>query len=242
MPRLLEATTPPMNGEDVLYVQNVLRGLGSLSFSISDPEADDVLRRVQPTGVYDSATIVAVKRFQAVLHLGVDGEAGPKTWAMLEVAPQNLRAAWVASRCVGMREDVKGSDRIAFSRWWGLVGKWCAMFASWCWVQAGMVLCKGWKGKGKGSCLPDKGCDSVPTIVRWAQSIGIYMEAGGDYIPRTGDLVIFSLDGTGDPTHIGIAIRTWKGTLFCVEGNYSDAVCATHYGLDDDRIIGYVRM
>ena len=84
---------------------------------------------------------------------------------------------------------------------------WCAMFASWCFAQAG-VECVG---------LPDGYC---PSILARARAAGATVAAED---ARPGDLVLFDWDG-GNPDHVGIVERNFGTHLQTIEGNVSNSV------------------
>lgn len=66
--RTLKLTSPQMTGDDVIFVQTVLKSLGY------DIDVD---------GAYGPATQSAVTSFQQNKEIDVDGKVGPQTWATL---------------------------------------------------------------------------------------------------------------------------------------------------------------
>lgn len=70
--RLLKLITPPMNGEDVRKLQQVLLGRGLLETS-------------QVNGVFNEATKLAVEIFQKREGLGIDGIVGLQTRRSLKI-------------------------------------------------------------------------------------------------------------------------------------------------------------
>jgi hypothetical protein len=123
--------------------------------------------------------------------------------------PIRLKALAEAKRHVGEKESPPSSNRISFSNWYGIVGPWCAMFVSWCYVQAGS------KAFAKGQRYA-----YVPYIVHdaraGANNLAIVHE------PSAGDLVCFDWDHDGVADHVGL-FDSWlshrAGTFRTVEGN-----------------------
>jgi hypothetical protein len=68
--RTLQLEEPPLQGEDVLFVQRRLSGLGYTQVGPAD-------------GIYGPSTEAAVREFQAASGLEVDGVVGPQTWERL---------------------------------------------------------------------------------------------------------------------------------------------------------------
>ena len=115
---------------------------------------------------------------------------------------------------------------------------WCASFISWCAWRAG---------------IPENVIR--PGINACAESLGVEFRWRTDYVPKTGDLVIFDwlkdgLNGKepaeeyGD--HIGIVLDVTDDTLYYIDGNGStdddeDANCVMRHSrpLDDMNIKGY---
>lgn len=76
--RDLYLTNPPMQGEDVLKVQQRLYELGYTEVGARD-------------GIFGRLTNAAVRNFQTLNNLAVDGYVGPKTWAKL-FSPDAVRS------------------------------------------------------------------------------------------------------------------------------------------------------
>ena len=73
--RILKLVSPPMRGDDVKAVQQLLAGEGLLSQA---PDAQGI------DGVYGNATAQAVRTFQLHEGLSVDGQVGPNTLKALK--------------------------------------------------------------------------------------------------------------------------------------------------------------
>ena len=68
--RTLSLQSPAMTGEDIMEVQKRLIELGYVEVGVAD-------------GVFGAMTEEAIKRFQEVNGLEVDGLVGPMTWGLL---------------------------------------------------------------------------------------------------------------------------------------------------------------
>ena len=113
---------------------------------------------------------------------------------------------------LGVKESPANSNRVLFSHWYGLIGPWCAMFVTYCYVDAGSKAFQ--KGSRWAYC---------PFMVNDARSErnGLKMIKPADAKP--GDVVLFDWQGDGVSDHVGI-FEKWvkKGSTFkCIEGNTS---------------------
>lgn len=126
--------------------------------------------------------------------------------------------------------------------------QWCATFASWCMMKAGVSEDR----------RPSKSVLASSTGIltwyrdrgRWHRKNGTSWSYGGrsddsavdyDYEPKPGDLILLETNGNyGDgPDHTGIVVSYDNGTVYTVEGNSSDAVKAKSYSASSSRIWGY---
>lgn len=112
---------------------------------------------------------------------------------------------------VGTKESPAYSNRVLYSNWYGIIGSWCAMFITWCFVQVGS------KRFSKGSRYA-----YVPYVysdARYGRN-GLHLTTN----PVRGDLVVYQFPGFSEPDHIGIFDR-WvnrtRGEFATVEGNTS---------------------
>ena len=109
----------------------------------------------------------------------------------------------VARSQLGVREKPAGSNRVKYTKWYGMVGPWCAMFVSWCAAEAGIptsVIPKhAWTPSGKAFFQKKK---------QWGSK------------PRVGAIAYYNLSGLGRVSHVGIVERVYKdGSFDAIEGN-----------------------
>jgi hypothetical protein len=122
------------------------------------------------------------------------------------------RALRVGRRYVGVKENPPGSNRVIFSEWYGMIGPWCLMFVTFCFVEAGSKAFK--RGERWAYCP-------------WAVNDAREQKHGTSVIPRgreqTGDVAFFSWKRDGVANHVGIVVTINRNnnTLVCLEGNTS---------------------
>lgn len=122
-----------------------------------------------------------------------------------------------------------------FWSYWGFKHRvaWCAIFASWCADQLGYI---------------EKGIvpyfASVGAGTNWFIKNGLW--ARGNIVPSAGMYIFFDSDDPegwgpqdGKADHVGIVEKVEDGYIYCIEGNYKDAVCATKYPLGYYQILGF---
>ncbi len=120
------------------------------------------------------------------------------------------RIVKIAESQIGQGENPPGSECTIF----GPCEEWCALFASWVWIKAGVPL--------EGSTA-EYGYSG--TLYTWAK------EHGGRVLPPSatpspGDLVFYgSGPGPGESEHVGVVQRVFKdGRITTIEGNYAGHV------------------
>jgi hypothetical protein len=122
------------------------------------------------------------------------------------------RALEEARRHVGVKESPPGSNDVYFSRWYDLLGPWCAMFVTYCYVTAGS------KGFKRGAYWAY--CPYLLAAARAGEN-----GASITRDPQPGDIVLY-LDSTGLAFHVGIFER-WldkaSGRFQSIEGNTSSS-------------------
>lgn len=114
---------------------------------------------------------------------------------------------------VGTVESPKNSNRQKYGEWFGFNGvAWCAIFVSWCYAHAGVLL------KGYGYKKGFAGCQSAAALFR----------KNGEVITReqlrVGDIILFDWNGDGRYDHVGI-FNGWANAertiAYTLEGNTS---------------------
>ena len=223
---VLHLTSPLIRSEAVHEAQALLR---HNPFGIFDPGETE--------GVYGERTASATRR--AKYWLGyperqVDGAFGPElaahlsgreplTAAMTQTRNRRLRRAdrmslWsdafdFAMSELGEGEQPPGSNRTAYTDWYGVVGPWGVIFASWCYVNA-----------GSRAFAPGRRYCYAPHLLGDAQRSHRNLSLTDD--PLQGDLVVYDLDGDGVADHVGM-FDAWRDSaareLRAIEGVSSAA-------------------
>ena len=127
-----------------------------------------------------------------------------------------------ASREVG---NVGGEK---FWRWYGFKSHvhWCACFTSYIAAECG--------------CINSGICPKSAVVSGW---IDFYKKqhrwAGRNYIPHSGDFIIFDWEGDGEPDHIGIVESCDGKTVYTIEGNSRDVCKQKSYSRGSGLIYGY---
>jgi hypothetical protein len=151
----------------------------------------------------------------------------------LAARPLRLKALEAAISQIGQTEHPPNSNISKFTNWYRMDGApWCAMFVSWCYVQAG--------SKSFAAHVHYSYC---PYIVADARAGRNSLTITHDPLP--GDLVLYDWDGDGVADHVGL-FREWNGpghvAFTAVEGNTSGA-SNSNGGIvmnRPDRLIGEV--
>ena len=110
---------------------------------------------------------------------------------------------------------------------------WCASFATWCAVQAGV----------SDKIVPTSNYTGVSTqrLRTWFINNAKYY-ARGKYTPITGDYIFFKdRDATVPTTHVGLVLYVKDGVVYTIEGNAGsvDCVALKEYSLTNTYIAGY---
>lgn len=121
------------------------------------------------------------------------------------------KAFRAAATKIGVHESPAGSNIVEFSRWYGIIGSWCAMFVTWCYVLSGT------KRLRRGSRYA-----YVPYIRDDARAgrNGLTLTTN----PVRGDIVCYQFPGFSVPDHTGLFdhwIDRNAGTFATIEGNTS---------------------
>jgi hypothetical protein len=228
---------PGAEGEPVEALRNLLTSVGYSSAG--------------PATVFDSSLEKAVRAFQQVSGIAVDGVAGPETLMALAGKLPAPRPE------LGLREQLayiaqqEGDLRL---RWTGLdsqaekyleplraalhtpstLYQWCGAFVLWCCRKAGYHLPDGPPGSKFTFAY-------VPAWAQWAKSRGYWLEA--DKEPARGDIALFHWAGNGEEyDHIGVVSSYVVGSpYFCTsEGNRSRQTCNGSRQVKD--IAGFIRL
>lgn len=111
----------------------------------------------------------------------------------------------VAQSQIGIKEYPRGTNRVKYSVWYGLIGDWCDMFVSWCANRAGV-------GNVIGKYA------YCPYHVSYFKKKGWWH--GPEYKPQPGDIVFFASRGVA--CHVGIVEkRNGTQSVTTIEGNTS---------------------
>ena len=115
-----------------------------------------------------------------------------------------------------------------FWRWYGFKSHvhWCACFTSYIAAECGCIK----SGICPRSALVDDWVSFYKKQHRWA---------GRNYIPHSGDFIIFDWEGDGQPDHIGIVESCDGKTVYTVEGNSRDVCRRKSYARGSWMIYGY---
>ena len=137
-------------------------------------------------------------------------------------SPTRIAIVKAAAREVG---NVGGEK---FWRWYGFKGHvhWCACFTSYIAAECGCIQ----TGICPKSALVDDWVSFYKKQHRWAR---------GDYIPHSGDFIIFDWEGDGSPDHIGIVESCDGKTVHTIEGNSRDVCKRKTYTRGSGLIYGY---
>ena len=217
--KTLVLTSPNMVGVDVASAQTILKNLGYYNGKMD--------------GIYGQQSAAATKAAKwdlgyaeknvtsvfddALLNFLIDLSKPTLLMRRRAAIRHNKntlgdKALDVASRYIGVSEEPAGSNKVMFSEWYGMTGPWCAMFVTYCFVQA--------KSKSfiKGSKYAY--CPYVLADAKASRN-GLRVIPKAD--ARTGDIVLFDWNKDGVADHIGIVniAPNKRKTFTSVEGNTS---------------------
>lgn len=219
--RTLKLTSPLMRGDDVKKAQGMLNNRGFWAGRLDGVFGEQTARAcAQAKWVLGYAEKDCTQTYGNLLHSFLTNARKP-TFMMKRRAKKRAsvtnygeQALTEALKWVGTKEDPPNSNRVIFSNWYGLIGPWCAMFVTYCFVQA----------KSK----------SFIRGARWAYCPFMVNDAraqrnGLTVVPKDkvqpGDIAMFDWQGDGISDHVGIVYTpvTTRGNFKCVEGNTSYA-------------------
>lgn len=224
MSRTLTLTSPMMRGVDVSRAQTILRTKGYFvgkndgifgeitgrACSQAKFQLGYASKNIKPS--WDAtleAYLVGSKRLTPAMRLRASQRRKKKSLGEQALA--------IARQYVGVKENPPGSNRVMFSDWYGIVGPWCAMFVTYCFVKAG-------------SKTFDRGhrwayCPYLLDAARHNQGLTVVHEDAAE----TGDIVLYDWNNDGVADHVGIVVTPPHGgvSLIALEGN-------TGVGADSD--------
>ena len=143
------------------------------------------------------------------------GAMGKRRASRLARPPEKMlrqKRVEIAVSQLGLEESPSGSNRVKFSGWYGMVGPWCAMFDTWCGVQAGMTAYD--RGDRWAYC-PYMVADAV-------EGRNGLRARGRSEAPQPGDSVLYHF-GNADRVarHVGVFEKGSRGSFTAIEGNTS---------------------
>lgn len=114
----------------------------------------------------------------------------------------------IAKQQLGVKESPPNSNKVKYNDWYwerpvsGPSYPWCMAFCQWCYHQVGVKL--------------PTYTASCSVLMNAAKSKGGWITKGF----KPGDLIIFSFNQNGTPTHCGIYLeKTSDNTFYSIEGN-----------------------
>jgi CHAP domain len=184
--------------------------------------------KIQPTGWVGESTYNAMRSARIPVGLPNSGqplfdsvcvdllEQGSQEFEQPSKPPKTIRQLALAEsvRQIGTKESPFGSNRCKFTQWYGMVGPWCAMFATYCFETAAQNV-----GKDSPSFVGGMYYAYVPYILNdaRAQMRGLSLTSS----PIPGDLVLYDWNRNGVPDHVGIFESGNSSSWVAIEGNTS---------------------
>jgi hypothetical protein len=234
-----------IEGEDVKALQRVLNAKG-----FNTGEVD---------GEFGSQTETAVKNFQKVSGIDVDGEVGPQTWAALGGKFENKPPSDIRAKLADFAEQEAAKKLV----WKGpnseaekylkpfrepmfelkqivkepVFYNWCAAFVTYCCRDVDIEI-------------PDipEGFWATMALVEswkfWAKKNG-YWYLKGSITPQRGDIVVFDWQRNNSQLdHIGIVRRYTPGSseIQTSEGNHSDDNISGNFTQNMANVAGFIRI
>jgi hypothetical protein len=217
MYRTLAITSPPMRGADVTYAQKMLNEFGVWVGAVDGVFGEFTGRACSEAKFRLGYSMSNVKpTYGTQLDRFLNGTKKPtllmRRRAKSRTSGKSLgeKALKVGRAFVGTKESPPNSNRVMFSEWYGIIGPWCMMFVTYCFVEAGSKAFK--KGERWSYCpfaVDDARAQKGTSIVGRGQQ-------------KSGDIVFFSWKHDGVANHVGILISVNKnGTILTLEGNTS---------------------
>lgn len=220
MDKTLAITSPPMHGVHVTYAQKMLNEYGVWVGAIDGVFGEFTGRACSEAKYklgYAKSNITPTygTQLDRFLNGTLKQTVAMKIRAKQRVKKQTLPATVisVAREYIGTKESPAGSNRVLFSDWYGIIGPWCAMFVTYCFVKAGSKAFV--RGERWAYC---------PFILADArqQKNGLCVVASRDAV--RGDIVLYSWNRDGVANHVGILLTPVdaNGNFTAIEGNTSE--------------------
>ncbi len=227
--RTLALTTPHMHGDHVRTAQKRLHGWGRSKFESFHPgEVTGKFNRATAGAAKDARWFLGFPRkhihreYNQRLDSYITGRRPlPPLYRLRrhrrlkaarapDAADIRVKALNIAKSQLGVKENPPGSNEVLYSKAYGIIGPWCAMFVSWCFVHAG----------SKTAFKMGSRFSFVPTVVTTARNRGFGLRTVSWAEVRPGDLVCYDWTGDGEADHIGIFEgRTSADSFTAIEGN-----------------------
>ena len=215
-------TSPPMRGSEVKTIQSRLAGHNHFKENYKPGKLDGIFGESTAVASYRAKYALGYPRkdltrtYGPTLDRYLTGKAKlPDAFVQRRrerkkaaaATPIGVKALNRAKTKIGVRESPAGTNRCEFSVWYGVIGPWCAMFATWCFDGVGsQVFARG------------RRFSYVPNIIAAARAggQGLYVTNA----PKPGDLVCYDWDRNGLYDHVGI-FEKWVGggSWSAIEGN-----------------------
>lgn len=217
--RTLSLTSPLMRGPDVLHAQKMLNRSGFIA-GVEDGIFGEQTGRACSEAKwhlgYSNKNVKPI--YGSLLDSYLSGKRKPSLLMRRRAAKRKKKqtlgnkALRIGRKYVGVKESPPGSNRVLFSEWYGMIGPWCLMFVTYCFVEAGSKAFK--RGERWAYC---------PYAVNDARA----QRYGTTVVPfgqqQSGDVAYFSWKRDGVANHVGIVVSVNRnnGTFICLEGNTS---------------------
>ena len=217
--KALSLTSPNIKGAEVTVAQSVLKDLGYYNGKIDSVYGQQTAAATKAAKWdlgYAEKNVTAT--FDGVLLEFLISKKKPtllmKRRASIRHNKSTVgdKALDVATRYIGVSEDPPGSNKVMFSAWYGMIGPWCAMFVTYCFVKSDS------KSFVKGSKYA-----YCPYILADAKASRNGLRIIPTTSARTGDIVLFDWNKDGTADHVGIVnvAPNKRKTFTSVEGNTS---------------------
>lgn len=233
--KTLGVTSPRMKGEDVKHAQKMLNSTapGTGFGNFRPGEVDGVFGEITGSACerakywlgYTTASIkpTYIQSLEDYLNgtKSLPSDYKKRRNERLKKAqdvPLRIRAFQKARAEIGTKEHPANSNRVKYSTWYGLIGPWCAMFNTFCYVEAG----------SKESFRKGQRYASVPRMIQAARGHDWKMIVITKDQVKQGDIVTFDWEGNGMgksewlSDHVALFDR-WtnksKGLFKTIEGN-----------------------